>query len=298
MTLTKPKPKRPTTATKKRTGDHHRKTSHHYIKAYWPYLPVFAVLLLSLVFNGALSRAHHSVLGYAADISNQSLLDDTNAERAKQGEKPLVINSELVQAAAAKAADMAKRNYWAHVTPDGKQPWTFIVNSGYNYQLAGENLAYGFGSSQQTLTAWMNSTEHRANILNADFSEVGFATVNSPNYLGQGAQTITVAMYAEPAAAPIAVSATVRPHPVTTTLGANQNVSRLQLITPATWAELSVAVLCGAALMLFFIRHARAWHRVLVRSEQFALHHPLFDVLLVSVAAITLLLTHAAGTIH
>lgn len=270
------------------------------MKAYWPYIPVFAVLLMSLVVNGMLSRSHHSVLGYATDVSTQSLLDDTNAERVKANEQPLTINSELSDAAAAKAEDMAKRNYWSHVTPDGQQPWAFIVNSGYNYQMAGENLAYGFGTSAQTLNGWMHSQEHRDNILNANFSEVGFATVNTKDYMGQGPETITVALYAQPAGAPIAVSATVPNQPVTVTtkLGAAQNVSRLQLLTSTTWVELTVAVLCGAGLMLFFVRHALAWHKVLVRGEEFVLHHPFFDVLLVSVAAMALLLSHAAGAIH
>src|SRR6185369_9999820 len=107
----------------------------------------------------------------------------------------LQLNDQLAAAAQAKANDMARRGYWSHVTPDGKQPWSFVEASGYQYEAAGENLAYGFGSSDEVMTAWMHSPEHRANILNSVYQDVGFATANVPNYRGTGPETIVVAMY-------------------------------------------------------------------------------------------------------
>lgn len=110
---------------------------------------------------------------------------------------------------------MATRDYWSHNTPDGASPWTFVVNAGYNYQTAGENLAYGFDSSDSTITAWMNSAEHRANILNSSYNDVGFGIANSANYQGTGPQTIVVAMYgsqqAAPAPAPTPAPAATQP---------------------------------------------------------------------------------------
>jgi uncharacterized protein YkwD len=296
MTLTKQKPRRPTATHRKVNGRHH-KHSQHYIKAYWPYLPVFAVLGLGIVLNSWLSHVSHTVMGYATNVSSSMLLAETNDARATMNEKPLTINAELNDAAQAKANDMVKRNYWSHVTPDGEQPWGFMEAAGYQYQAAGENLAYGFGTSDQVISAWMNSAEHRANILNTNYTDVGFATANAPNYQGHGAETIVVAMYGQPVGTPAAAKLTSSTTPAFTIDSNSQPVSRLQMVTNATWIQLGLAAVCGAAIVLFFMRHALAWHKVLVRGEQFALHHPLFDVLLMGAAVFVFLLSHAAGTI-
>lgn len=295
MTLTKPKQVRRPANHHKRAGQHHRQT-HHYVKSYWPYLPVFAVLGLGIFLNSLITRQHHSVLGYATSVSAQALLAETNGERTTHHQPALQLNQQLAAAAQAKANDMAKRNYWSHVTPDGKQPWTFIAASGYQYEAAGENLAYGFGTSEQITTAWMNSAEHRANILDADYQDVGFATANIADYQGTGPETVTVAMYGEPVGMINASTNSTDSTPVV--LGSHtESVSRLSLLGTASWLQLTVAAICGAALMLFFIRHAFAWHRVLVRGEQFAMAHPFFDVFLMSAAVFSFLLSHAAGII-
>ncbi len=293
MTLTKPKPTRTTPTHRKRTGQHHQQTKH-YAKAYWPYLPVFAVLSVGMFMNSFVARMHHSVLGYATDVQSKVLLAETNGQRLSHHEPALQINQQLAAAAQAKANDMAARNYWSHVTPDGKQPWFFMSQAGYQYQAAGENLAYGFGTSDQVITAWMRSTEHRANILNANYQDVGFATANIANFQGTGPETITVAMYGEPVGAIPASATNNKP----TVLGdSTQTVSRLELVSTTPLLEMLLAAISGAAITLFFIRHSLAWHKVLVRGEEFALHHPFFDVFLMSAAVLAFLLSPAAGTI-
>lgn len=292
MTLTKTPARRPTATHKKRVGAHH-KQNPHYTKSYWPYIPIFFVLAVGFVFNNWLNRAHHDVLGYATNVSSQVLLQETNQQRSVKHEGALHINETLSRAAQSKANDMAQKGYWSHVTPDGKQPWYFITAQGYNYSAAGENLAYGFGTSQQIVSAWMQSPEHRANILNADYQEVGFATANIANYQGTGAQTIIVALYATPAPG----AAASLPPAGTVLADQSQPVSRLQLVTSATWLQLTLAALGGAAIMVFLLRHGLAWHKVLARGERFALHHPFFDIFLVSLAVMVFLLSPAAGSI-
>lgn len=197
MTLTKTKPKRTTTTHRKRTAQHHQR-SHHYMRPYWPYLPIIATMLFGLLFNTWFAGHQRTVLGYATDMSASSLLSGTNSQRATNGLGAFALNGQLNQAAQNKANDMVTRDYWSHNTPDGQAPWTFIVAVGYGYQTAGENLAYGFTTAPDTITGWMNSPGHRANILNTSFSEVGFGMANSPNYQGSGPQTVVVAMYALP----------------------------------------------------------------------------------------------------
>jgi hypothetical protein len=205
----------------KRTGQHH-KSSKHYSKTYWPYLPLLVIVILGIAFSSWWSGAQRNVLGYATDVSVTSLLDGTNAQRGSNGLGALALNGQLNAAAQAKANDMAARDYWSHNTPDGATPWTFIVRAGYGYQAAGENLAYGFGSSSDTISGWMNSAEHRANILNGNYADVGFGIANAANYQGTGPETIVVAMYGKPVAAvaPVPKAAPVTPQPAKSTAAA------------------------------------------------------------------------------
>lgn len=204
MTLHKQKTSRSrsvSSAKKKRTALHHRRTTR-YAKPYWPYLPVIAVLAAGLIASTLLGRTQQGILGYATNVSPTGLLSETNNQRAANGLGGLGLNGQLNQAAQAKANDMVVNNYWSHNSPSGATPWTFISNSGYSYSTAGENLAYGFATSSETIIAWMNSAVHRANILGSKYTEVGFGIANSANYIGEGPQTVVVAMYAAPLVIP------------------------------------------------------------------------------------------------
>jgi hypothetical protein len=211
MVLVTKKPQRTGGApTKQRAGRHHKK-DEHYLKPYWPYIPMVLIVVLGLAFSSFWSNMQHGVLSYATDMSSSGLLQGTNTERTNHGYGGLAYNNTLAAAAQAKADDMAARNYWSHNTPDGAEPWTFISSAGYLYTTAGENLAYGFGTSDATITGWMNSPAHKANVLNSNFKEVGFGFANSPDFQGTGPETIVVAMYAAPQAV-----ATPAPTPVAT----------------------------------------------------------------------------------
>ena len=300
---TRPKPK---THHKKRQAQHHRQ-SKHYKKAYWPYLPMLLIVGLGLVVNSAWS--HASVLGAKSDFSSTNLLNETNAKRAAEQQPALTLDAQLAAAAQAKANDMAQHDYWAHNSPDGKTPWSFISASGYPYQLAGENLAYGFAGASETVTGWMNSTEHRANILNADYENVGFGIAQSPNFQGHGPETIVVAEYAKPVAAAATVSFTVPETPANTipaevegaqTELPTQTVARVQLLTggQATWSLVAVSALAGAALALFLMRHGVRLHRALIRGEAFVTHHPWFDIAMVFITTAGFILSRTGGLIR
>ena len=138
---------------------------------------MFIVLFLFLggFFLSIVRTNYPSILGVTADISIERLITLTNIERQKQRLPPLIENSQLSIAASLKAEDMFVQNYWAHNSPDGKTPWYFIREAGYNYTYAGENLAKGFETAEEAVKAWMASPKHKANVLSANFSEVGFA---------------------------------------------------------------------------------------------------------------------------
>ena len=201
----------------KRHGQHHKK-SGHYVKVYAPYLPLFISIIASLLLS-FWNPSSASTLAYATEISRTGLLSSTNSHRSSNGKASLTLNSQLNNSAQAKANDMVTRNYWSHNTPDGQEPWVFFENAGYSYAKAGENLAYGFATSADTVVGWMNSPTHKANMLDSAFTEVGFGFANSPNFNGDGQQTVVVAHYAKPVVAAATAPAPTTPQtaPATTT---------------------------------------------------------------------------------
>ena len=134
-----------------------------------------------------------SILGYASDITVEKVVAATNAERSKYGLPALAYNSQLSSAALSKGQDMFNNQYWAHTSPAGKEPWSFIQEAGYVYQVAGENLARDFMTTPDMLTAWMASPTHKANIVNSRYSEIGVAVING-NLLGVDT-TLVVQMF-------------------------------------------------------------------------------------------------------
>lgn len=136
------------------------------------------------------------VLGYASDITVDQTLVLTNQERGKSGLGSLTLNAKLSSAASAKANDMFQNQYWAHVSPAGKEPWAFITASGYSYRVAGENLARDFNHTTDMVVAWMNSPSHKANIMNGRYTEIGLAVMNGQL---QGVDTtLVVQMFGSP----------------------------------------------------------------------------------------------------
>lgn len=157
---------------------HH--TNNHRAKALHPDTMLVYILMLAL-FNLSFRYIHQwypSVLGYATDIRMNELLDQTNQKRSALGLSQLKLNDKLSVAAAKKAQDMFANNYWSHTSPQGKTPWVFVISSGYQYTMAGENLAKNFSNSSGVVEAWMASPTHRDNIVKPGYKDIGFAIVN------------------------------------------------------------------------------------------------------------------------
>ncbi len=153
------------------------------------------VLTLSVAFK-YVGYNVGGVLGFATDITIQKIDELVNQKRSENGLPTLSYNKKLSIAAASKAQDMFNKNYWSHYSPDGKSPWNFIINSGYKYEYAGENLAKNFVFSQGVVDAWMNSPSHRANLLRKDYTEVGYTVMNG--VLNGEETTLVVQMFGKP----------------------------------------------------------------------------------------------------
>lgn len=157
---------------------HH--SNNHRAKALHPDVLLVYIFLLA-VFNLGFRYIHNqypTVLGYATDIRVAELLNLTNQKRAALGLSQLRLNEKLSLAASHKAQDMFAHDYWSHNSPQGKTPWDFIVGSGYQYTMAGENLAKNFNTSTGVVDAWMASPTHKDNIVKPGYRDIGFAIVN------------------------------------------------------------------------------------------------------------------------
>ncbi len=153
-------------------------------------------LLFALIITFFFKKFDTNILGFATDISIEKLYQLTNKERIKNNLPTLNYNEKLAHAAYLKAKDMFANNYWSHYAPDGKKPWDFILEAGYDYEYAGENLAKNFLFSQGVISAWMNSPSHKENILKKDYTDVGFAVVNG--VLNGEETTLVVQMFGKP----------------------------------------------------------------------------------------------------
>lgn len=301
-----------------------KKPTKHFLKIYWPYLPLAISIALSLLVGFYLRPkvvSSQSTLAYATNMSVSGLLEATNQQRAKNGNLPLTLNERLTKAAQAKADDMAKSNYWSHISPDGRQPWFFFDLFGYDYTKAGENLAYGFDTYLSVVNGWMNSPSHRDNLLDGSFMEVGFGMANAGNYQEHGPQTIVVAHYGRPLSAgeatpsnliandaeqlapsnnPLQVSGGGSRPSDTTTQPEEKKISLAQILGDgrASWANnLSLGILLGSLGAYLILKHGLALRRALKQGERFVLHHPLLDATIVSFIVLGILLAQNVGVI-
>jgi hypothetical protein len=293
-----------TTSYKKQNGLHH-KQNKKYLKAYWPYLPILLLMIVGIVTSFTILYIKPDFAS-TYNFSVNSLLSATNDERIDNNKSSLAISQQLDVAAQNKANNMASLNYWSHDTPTGQTPWTFIKDTGYQFETAGENLAYGFSNSSQVLSAWMNSASHKANILDASYTNVGFGIAHSDNYQGKGEQTIIVAMYASPTGAvtsantqislnsakPYTNLSDIQPNPIT--------VSRISDVTVGytSWLIFSIGLIGGATVMFLIIRHGLLIKKWAVEGERVVIKHPLLDIVLVLVVVGCATLIQTVGFIN
>ena len=109
------------------------------------------------------------------------VLNLINAKRTANGLSALKIDNELQKVARLKAQDMVNKNYFSHTSPTYGSPFDMMKSFGISYKTAGENIA-GHSSNSGAVEAWMNSSGHRANILNSSYNYTGIGVVKSPTY--------------------------------------------------------------------------------------------------------------------
>lgn len=113
----------------------------------------------------------------------KQVVDLVNAERAKEGLSPLTIDTKVQAAAQVRARECEKS--FSHTRPNGSSFATALKEQNVSYRSAGENIAWGQRSPEAVMKAWMNSSGHRANIMNPNFTTIGvgyYQNANGTNY--------------------------------------------------------------------------------------------------------------------
>ena len=150
-------------------GDYIGAVSKKYVKAIYP----------SSSGTNAGSSQNSTTASLSAD--EKEVFDLINKQRTNNGLLALKVDSEVQRVARIKAQDMVDNNYFAHESPTYGTPFNMLKSFKISYKTAGENIAAN-SSNSVAVTAWMNSSGHKANILSSNYNYTGIGVVSSPKY--------------------------------------------------------------------------------------------------------------------
>ncbi len=137
----------------------------------------------SLIYPGdvlTVPTVDGEVLAYEARV-----IELVNSERTSRGLSPLTYDWQLARVARIKSEDMSSGGYFSHTSPTYGTPFEMIQSFGISYKSAGENIARGYASPESVVRGWMNSSGHRANILNSSFTHIGVGYAPGGSYATQ-----------------------------------------------------------------------------------------------------------------
>ncbi|GHJ26202.1 CAP domain-containing protein [Streptomyces hygroscopicus] len=163
----------------------HRGSTPHHRTIAIAALAAAAVGIPSAAMAQSAAPAGAPSAAATAATARQQVVDLVNSERAKAGCRPLTVNEKLAEAAQKHSEDMAAHGKMSHTGSDGSSPGDRIERAGYSWRAYGENVAYGYDSPKSVMAGWMNSSGHKANILNCDFKEIGVGLAQPGNYWTQ-----------------------------------------------------------------------------------------------------------------
>lgn len=267
----------------------------HLIRAH-SLIAILIIVMLAQAVYSLTTTGNFQVLGRTSDIQTADLLNDTNKQREAQQLGDLKLNDQLSQAAFLKAQDMFKYDYWAHTSPSGVEPWKWFGDTGYNYSVAGENLAKNYPTADATVAAWMNSASHRANILNDKYVDVGFAVVDGT--LEGKATTLVVAFYGAPVTySAVQGAATPVSFNLSQPIGSNPLEyfgSAVQSLSPVSILVLVVLAVVGAvgiAAHHYRNKLPKAW------QKSWRLHHGMYTFVGMIILGMLIILATGGGQI-
>jgi uncharacterized protein YkwD len=132
--------------------------------------------------GGAARRPAGGSAGVAMGESQmvQEMARLVNAHRQARGCPALVWLQPAADAAQAHSADMARRGYFDHVSPEGRQPWERLAANNVGYRMVAENIAWTpERGARETLQGWIESPGHRRNLENCGYTHHGIGLQNA-----------------------------------------------------------------------------------------------------------------------
>ena len=156
-------------------GDYIGAVSKKYIK------PIYPNSSSSGSSNSGSSSSGGSTTSSSMNTNEKEVFDLINKQRTNNGLKALVVDEELQRVARIKAQDMVDNNYFSHNSPTYGTPFQMLNSFKISYKTAGENIA-GNSTNSGAVNSWMNSSGHKANILNSNYNYTGIGVVNSSKY--------------------------------------------------------------------------------------------------------------------
>ena len=145
-----------------------------------PSLPATGIVPLDASTTCGITDFRNAVLQKVNAVRAQARTCGTQAMPAVG---PLAWNDRLFSSAARHSADMATQNYFAHTSKDGRTFDQRIKSEGYNWMIAGENIAAGYGTIDIVVTKWLESPSHCVNLMAADYAEMGLSCVQKSGTL-------------------------------------------------------------------------------------------------------------------
>jgi hypothetical protein len=139
------------------------------------YTVLFIVIKL-IVIGFALSIPEPALV--APDVlafEQEKIVEMVNELRQEKQVPELTRNIKLYTSSQLRANDLAKEEYFNHISPQGKSLAYFIKQANYNYDVAGENLAMGYSDTKELFETWKQSPTHYSNLIDPEFDETGIA---------------------------------------------------------------------------------------------------------------------------
>ncbi len=125
-------------------------------------------------------KENSAVLNYENEVIRL-----VNEIRVENGLRTLTADWELSRVARFKSQDMKDNKYFSHTSPVYGSPFKMIKDFGISFTAAAENIARGQRTPEAVVNGWMNSSGHRANILNSTYTKIGVGYVADGNYWTQ-----------------------------------------------------------------------------------------------------------------
>jgi len=214
-----------------------------------------ALLLATAIINGGWFYSTSQTLrvkGDSTDLSASQIISLTNQARQEHHLSLLTENAKLTEAAFAKAQNMLTTGNFNHTyqtTQGDVNPWEFITATSYQYHYAGENLARNFTSAENVVTSWLNSPEHAANLLSANYQEIGVAVVEG-SFPDQSHTVLVVQLLASPQPSGLTSPNQPTNYQATPLLYAPGQTLSLPIDYPLTLLLVTVSVLITVVIVL------------------------------------------------